>query len=86
MLITAATIVLITASFAAATTLPPASECQTLPVQCCTTLTPADNPAIAPLLRGSGIFPVHPDEFAGLACSAINGTVGPNGNATWLVP
>ena len=64
---------------------PPASTCQTPPIQCCTTLTPANNPTVAMVLKGLGITPVHPEELAGLTCSAINGTLGPGGDATWYV-
>ncbi|KAI0092887.1 hypothetical protein BDY19DRAFT_926951 [Irpex rosettiformis] len=61
---------------------PPASECQTPPVECCTTLAPADTPVVAMVLKGLGITPVHPDELAGLTCNPINGTIGPGGDAS----
>ena len=37
------------------------------------------------VLKGLGITPVHPEELAGLTCGAINGTLGPGGDATWYV-
>jgi hypothetical protein len=85
MLAASVTAMVVVTSFAAASTLPPATECQTPPVQCCTTLTPANNPTVAIVLAGLGIVPVHPDELAGLDCKAINGTVGPNGSGSWYV-
>ncbi|KAI0683595.1 hypothetical protein BC835DRAFT_738996 [Cytidiella melzeri] len=82
MLATTLSTVLAVTSLATAA-LPPASQCESPPVQCCTTLAPADNPTVAMVLKGLGITPVYPDELAGLTCSAINGTVGPDGNAAW---
>lgn len=81
-------IALLTLATVARTTLaqnPPATQCATPPVQCCTTLAPADNPTVAMVLKGLGIVPEDPKKFAGLSCADIQGTLGPGGNATWYV-
>ncbi|KAF7799966.1 hypothetical protein EIP86_011209 [Pleurotus ostreatoroseus] len=60
----------------------PATECSTPPVQCCFTVTFATNPTTAEVLQGLDITPEHPDELVGLACSPVNGTIGPDGDAS----
>ncbi len=82
------TLLLVTLSFLALSevssqTLEPASDCTTLPIRCCATVTPVTNPTVAEVLKGLGITPMDPTKDAGLSCTDVTGTIGPGGNATW---
>ncbi|KAF9259711.1 hypothetical protein L218DRAFT_801942, partial [Marasmius fiardii PR-910] len=49
----------------------PASQCTTLPIQCCRSLVTADNSSVAPVIALLGI-PVTPDTLVATQCTPIS--------------
>ncbi|KAH8100242.1 hypothetical protein BXZ70DRAFT_1077773 [Cristinia sonorae] len=62
----------------------PSTSCEFLPIDCCSTITRANNPTTSVVLATLGIAVKDPTLYAGIGCEPVQGTIGPGGNATCL--